>query len=549
METTHWAIDLGTTNTLIAKWVGTHSILVALEDLVDYEPAWKTPLVPSAVFFQDTTRAIIGRPALAAREIIHASDLISLGPLARSFKKTLARASQQAVAQIGVETISARQCATVFLREILDASAEYERRRLEPERRGLRQLLGSLLWWHKEGRVTDLTMTVPVESYEPYRAELGQIARKLGVSRFRTLDEPVAAALGYGVDLSEEKHVMVVDFGGGTLDLAIVRTNPPGHGGNRATGEIGQHRATLLAGRGLPIGGETIDNWIADLGVDRLRAHQHALRPLLLSQAEDIKKDLSNKASIADTSYFLLQGGGRIDVTREEFLHMLEERELYRTLESLTEAVLDDCRSKIDAAQLDAVLLVGGSTLLPGVRELYERIFGPQRVHYWEPFEAVVKGAAIFGAGFTVDQIVHHDYAIRVYNDSQQRPEYERLVRRGTGYPTANPFETRYYAVTDGQQLFRLPICEVGYAGRLTLPWNRRGNGNEYWIPTGGEESECVVTLNEGDALRLAPPGSTSQARLRIDFTIDDNRYLCATIHDLLKQRDLRTDERVVQLR
>jgi hypothetical protein len=83
----------------------------------------------------------------------------------------------------------------------------------------------------------------------------------------------------------------------------------------------------------------------------------------------------------------------------------------------------------------------------------------------------------------------------------------------------------------------------------MNLPWKRRSNGNEYWIPTEAEEAECVITLNEGDTLRLIPPGQGPQARLRIDFSIDSNRYLCATIHDLLKQRDLRTDERVVKLR
>lgn len=542
---THWAIDLGTTNTLIAKWVGTHAVTIALEDLVDYEPAWQTPLIPSVIFFQDTQRAIIGKPALASREILHGLDLQGLGPLARSFKRTLARASQQAVAQVGSETISARQCATTFLRELLSATAEYERQKSDPHRTRLQRFIRLLRWWRKEGQVTDLTMTVPVESYEPYRAELYQIARKLGVSRFRTLDEPVAAALGYGIDLSDEKHLLVVDFGGGTLDLAVVRTHPTHPSGRDAS----QHRATLLAGRGAELGGETVDQWLADFACQKLRAHQMALRPVLLAQAEAVKKDLSNKASIADSSFFLLQGAGRIEITRQEFIDLLEERGLYRTLEVLTDAVLDDCRHELDEADIDAVLLVGGSTLLPGVRDLFEKLFGPQRVHYWEPFEAVVKGAAIFGAGYSVDQIIHHDYAIRVYNDAEQKAEYERLIRRGTSYPTPVPFETRYYAVTEGQQLFRLPVCEVGYAGRMNLPWKRRSNGNEYWIPTEAEEAECVITLNEGDTLRLIPPGQGPQARLRIDFSIDSNRYLCATIHDLLKQRDLRTDERVVKLR
>lgn len=545
---THWAIDLGTTNTLIAKWVGTHATTVALEELVDYEPAWHTPLIPSVIYFQDVDRAIIGRPAIAAREFMTTVDLISPGPMARSFKKTLANASQRIVAQVGSDSISARDCATIYMRELLLQTAAYERLRVDPDRTVVQKLLRALRWWRKEGQVIDLTMTVPVESYEPYRAELKQIANKLGVSTFRTLDEPVAAALGYGVDLTDEKRLMIVDFGGGTLDIAIVRTHPVSHSGKE--GGIGNlKRATLLAARGLAFGGENIDGWIADMGCERLNAHQETLRPLLLSQSETIKKDLSNKANVFDSSYFLLQGGNRIEIKRNEFLLMLEERGLYKTLETLTQATLYDCQHEINEAEIDAVLLVGGSTLLPGIRELFEQMFGPQRVHYWEPFEAVVKGAAVYGAGFTVDQIIHHDYAIKVYNDEKQRTEYERLVKRGTAYPTPNPFETRYYSVTEGQQIFRLPVCEIGYGGRMALHWIKRGNGNEYWLPTESEETECVVNLNEGDQLKLFPPGASGKARLRIDFYIDANRYLCATIHDLLRQRDIKTEEHVVMLR
>ncbi len=543
---TSWAIDFGTTNTILAKWIGTHAIVVPIEELADYEPAWQTPLIPSVIYFQDANKAIIGRPALSAREILPSGDIQILSPFARSFKKTLARSSQQAVAQVGMETISARQCASVFLENLFENMADYERSHAAPDPSLKKRLMRLLYFWRKEGQVTDLTMTVPIDSFEPYRAELGQIARKLGVSRFRTLDEPVAAALGYGLDLSEQKHILVVDFGGGTLDLALVRTHPFSATGRSAQGAA--RRATLIAGRGITYGGETIDSWITDFGCERLRAHQNVLRPKLAEQAEAIKKDLSNKASIADSSFFLLQGG-RIEITRPEFLELLEQRGLYKTLETITEAILDDCRHEVNETELDAVLLVGGSTLLPGVRDLFERIFGSQRVHYWEPFEAVAKGAAIFGAGYSVDQIVHHDYSIRVYSDSQNRPEYERLVRRGTPYPTPKPFETRYYAVAEGQSQFRLPVCEVGYAGRLSLPWQRRSNGNEYWIPTGAEEDECVITLNPGDTVRLPAAGAGAQARLRIDFFIDENRFLCATIHDLLKQKDISTDNRVVQLR
>jgi hypothetical protein len=148
-----------------------------------------------------------------------------------------------------------------------------------------------------------------------------------------------------------------------------------------------------------------------------------------------------------------------------------------------------------------------------------------------------------------VDQIIHHDYAIRVFNEAEQRPEYEMLIKRGTPYPTQKGFQTRYYAVSPRQQFFSLPICEVGYAGRIALNWRRRSNGHDYWLPTEAEEAECVYTLNEGDSIRLAPPGQGSQARLRIDFFIDEERYLCATIYDLLRGREIRTGDRVSVLR
>jgi len=545
---THWAIDLGTTNTLIARWMGTHAETVALEEICEYEPAWKTPLVPSVIFFEDTNRGYIGRQAMAAEEVMRAAFAGRLTPLARSFKRVLGRASQQPVAEIAHTPVSARQCATVFLKELIRVTDERERgltAHAIPRWNLIRRFVA---WARREGLVNDLTMTVPVESFEPYRMELQNIARKLGVQRFQTIDEPVAAALGYGVDLTDDRNLLVVDFGGGTLDIAIVRTNLSQVSGEGRRG-ISHRRAELIAARGLNLGGETVDEWVTDLACSKMKVHADKMRPVLRAQAEMVKKELSGKVLTTDETYFKLPGMDPLHVSRQEFLEILNQRELYRMLECVTDATLEDARHRLSVTDIDAVLLVGGSTLLPGVRDLFERLFGAHRVHYWEPFEAVVKGAAIFGAGYYVDQIIHHDYAIRVFSDHAQRPEYELLIRRGTPYPTPKGFETRFYAVAPRQQLFSLPVCEVGYAGRLSLSWRRRSNGNDYWLPEGNEETECVVTLNEGDAIRLAPPGTGTQARLRIDFTIDEQRYLCATMHDLLRDRDIRTEDRVVRLR
>lgn len=546
---THWSIDLGTTNTLIARWMGTHAETVHLDEVADVEPAWQTPLIPSAVFLEDQNRGYIGKQALAAEEVMRSTFAGKLTPLARSFKRTLARNSQQAVAEVGLAPVSARQCASVFLKLLLQQTEERERHLSASAIPSWNLVRRMVAWARREGLVNDLTMTVPVESFEPYRMELQNIARRLGVKHFRWLDEPVAAALGYGVDLTDDRNLLVVDFGGGTLDIAVVRTNLAQTAGSRAS-STGGRRAEVIAARGLTLGGETVDEWVTDMACAMMPDHGDKVRPYLRAQAETVKKELSGKVLTTDETYFRMPGTMEpLRVTRKHFLDVLEAQHLGETIDRVTDAVMEDAQHRLSAADLDAVLLVGGSTMLPGVRELFEQRFGASRVHYWEPFEAVVKGAAVYGAGFYVDQIIHHDYSIRVFNEDAQRPEYELLIRRGTPYPTPNAFQTRYYAVAPRQQLFSLPVCEVGYAGRVSLDWRRRANGNDYWLPKDNEETECVVTLNEGDALRLGPPGVDSRARLRVDFTVDDQRWLCATIHDLLRDRDIRQAERVTRLR
>jgi molecular chaperone DnaK (HSP70) len=546
-QPTYWAVDLGTTNSLIARWMGTHAETVLLDEIAELEPAWQTPLVPSCVFFEDRQRGYIGKQALAADEIMRATFAGRLTPLARSFKRTLGRNSRQPVAEVNHEQISARECASVFLHELLDITGARERSLRAHSIPRWNVVRRFVAWARREGLVNDLTLTVPVDSFEPYRMELESIARKLGVQRTRTIDEPVAAALGYGVDLADDRNLMVLDFGGGTLDIALVRTNLAGAAAGKRS--VGHRKADLIAARGLALGGETVDEWVTDMACAKLPAHAELMRPVLRAQAETVKKELSGKVLTTDETVFRLPGMEPLHVSRKEFLDVLEQRQLLRSIESLCDAVLDDARHRISVTDIDAVLLVGGSTLLPGVRELCERLFGAGRVHYWEPFEAVVKGAAVYGAGYMVDQIIHHDYAIRVFNEAEQRPEYEMLIKRGTPYPTQKGFQTRYYAVSPRQQFFSLPICEVGYAGRIALNWRRRSNGHDYWLPTEAEEAECVYTLNEGDSIRLAPPGQGSQARLRIDFFIDEERYLCATIYDLLRGREIRTGDRVSVLR
>ena len=114
------------------------------------------------------------------------------------FKRVLANEPHRTMLRVRETTdYSAREVARLFLQELLAA---------------IRRERGE--------KVSDLTIPAPVGYYEQYRAELQALARSVGVRQFRSLDEPVAAALGYGVNIAREETLLVVDFGGGTLNLA-----------------------------------------------------------------------------------------------------------------------------------------------------------------------------------------------------------------------------------------------------------------------------------------------------------------------------------------
>ena len=107
-----------------------------------------------------------------------------------AFKPYLNRESTRTLTRIGQQSYSARDVARLFVRELLGE---------------IKQTTGV--------HIRDLVLTTPVESFETYRAELSAIATSLGVRKLRFIDEPVAAAVGYGLSLGRERLVLVVDFG------------------------------------------------------------------------------------------------------------------------------------------------------------------------------------------------------------------------------------------------------------------------------------------------------------------------------------------------
>ena len=248
-----WAIDLGTTNTGLAYWdSATESAQMLALPTICRRPERDDPLeaprmIPSAVqclppdgflsklgrssFFMKRVfwgqQGLIGRAALEGN-----SGGVHQPSFAPSFKQFLSRSPHERLATLNRRGISAREVARIFMRELLHE---------------VKKTVGT--------RIRDLVITVPVESYDQYRAQLAQIGRSVGLRTVRFIDEPVAAAIGYGLGLKGSRKVLVVDFGGGTLDLAVVELTP-------RTTEEGACRVIAKAGR--PIGGQVIDQWLLE---------------------------------------------------------------------------------------------------------------------------------------------------------------------------------------------------------------------------------------------------------------------------------------------
>jgi molecular chaperone DnaK (HSP70) len=517
-----WAIDLGTTNTVVAVAEGESVRIVPLPGLIREQPVEQSPLIPSAIHVRESERRwlFFRRPAL---EVCIGQPALQRNPdgrspgFARSFKRYLGNQPHRPAARAGHRELSVREVTRRFLRELLRAA---------------RRQSGQ--------RVTSLTIPAPVGFYESYRAELQALARGLGIRSFHSLDEPIAAALGYGVNVAREETLLVVDFGGGTLNLAAIRLGPQ-------TVETGV--AVIFAKHMVALGGDDVDRWLMEhfvpVGLDDLPDWQQDLR----WEAMWVKERVS-QAGCAEFRW----GGLRRPFTREEFVRLLADRGLYDQLRmALGEIHAQLAQHPASAApEVDEVLLVGGSTLLPEVAAVVDEAF-PQAVVRHDPdfvFTAVALGAARYASGVPLEDFIYHDYALAVQNEQTHTVDYELLVPRRTRYPTPSDFTVRYYADFPGMNEMRFSICEVGRLGQASVSWRPGPNGNAYWTPRTEQERGAVIELNPGDGLLpLRPIGQGASPRLRVTYAVDADRWLCITIDDLVRKQRLRVNEPVARLR
>ena len=240
-------------------------------------------------------------------------------------------------------------------------------------------------------------ITVPANYNEPQRRVTQNAAQMAGLDALRIINEPTAAALAYGFGNRFNERIAVYDFGGGTFDITIL--------------EVRDNFFEVLATEGESfLGGDDIDNALVDYFLaDIETTHQVKLeytkvvRSLLTSEAERIKKELSTSESIVLTIRNLIPmpSGAMMDYT------IRIDRPLFEQIISpIVERSLACCGRAIENAHLkeediDAIVLVGGTTKIPYIQKRVGEFFGKDPFLGIETELVIAMGAAILGHSLT----------------------------------------------------------------------------------------------------------------------------------------------------
>ena len=281
--------------------------------------------------------------------------------------------------------------------------------------------------------ITEAVITVPAyfsDSQKQATKDAGQIA---GLNVKRIVNEPTAAALAYGLDKDTANHkILVYDLGGGTFDVSVL--------------ELNEGMFKVLATNGdTKLGGDDFDNvimnWMADEfakenGVD-LRNDRMAMQRLK-EAAEKAKKELSSSQSTNINLPFITvnQAGPlhlNMDLSRAKF-DQLTAHLVQRTIDPMRKAMAD---ANVTTADLNKVILVGGSTRIPAVQEAVKQITGKEPFKGINPDECVAVGAAIQAGVLTgeVNDILLLDVTPLSLSIETLGGVATRLIERNTTIP------------------------------------------------------------------------------------------------------------------
>lgn len=409
-------IDLGTTNSLVGVWTADGAKL--LEEGGDV-------LLPSVVALDPDGGVVVGRTARNRRLVAPERTVVSV-------KRLMGRSTE---VELGERRLSPPQISALILGALLD--------RVEAE-------LGE--------RPDRAIITVPAYFDDIQRQATRDAGELAGLRVERLVNEPTAAALGY--DSGEEQLVLVYDLGGGTFDVSILEREA-------------ELLEVLTSFGDTRLGGDDIDEALCDLVLTRMGADGDVVRrdrlakTRLLELVERAKIALSSREETKLHDPFVTEGGVHIDleITRDD-LEAVAAPWIERTLAHVDQALRD---AKIRPADLDRVLLVGGSSKMPLVaRRLEEHLELPTQRDL-DADTAVAVGAVMLAGradGRAVEQVLvdltPHTLSAGTADDEWPMGEDQLLASAVIPRNTVVPAERKrtFYTAHDEQEGVEFPICQ-----------------------------------------------------------------------------------------
>ena len=528
------AIDFGTSNTVITRW---NPVTQKPETLslpgVSVQQTGNPPLIPSLLYVQNAAsdQVVVGQ---AVRD--RGLDLKNDPRFFRSFKRGIGAEIKGFIPELDGKIVTFEQVGEWFLKHLIETLQT-----TSPD-------IGE-----------SLILTVPVDSFEAYRHWLGKVCQSLPVQQVRMLDEPTAAALGYG--MVDRQILLVIDFGGGTLDLSLVRLDstaskkPLGFilkWGEKSLAESSSQKAKtarVLAKAGQNLGGSDIDNWLIDYFA---QTQGLSVTPLTTRLAERLKIQLSLQ-KVAKEVYFNDEtfDSYELALDRDHFENILKEHQFFDRLdESMTQVLQQARRQGIEVADIDAVLLVGGTVQIPAVQTWVQQYFDLTKIRCERPFEAIAQGALQLTQGIELKDFLYHSYGIRYWDRRHNRHNWHPLIKAGQPYPMSDPVELVLGASVENQPSIELIIGELGAesSGGTEVYFD----GDRLITRNLASDQTEVKPLNDREGAstiaKLTPPGYPGSDRIKILFQVDRDRFLRMTVNDLLTKETLLDEQAVVQL-